>query len=60
MIDGDKIFPALEPLPLKDVDGMGAAAIQLLKTLDPGINQPASSAVSGGRTAFGVYVYLMS
>jgi hypothetical protein len=28
----------LGPLPLKDVDGMGAAALQLLKTLDPGIN----------------------
>jgi hypothetical protein len=40
MIGGDKIFPALGPLPLKDVDGMGAAALQLLKTLDPGINEP--------------------
>ncbi len=39
MIDGDAIFPALGPLPLSDVDGMGAAAIQLLKTLDPGINE---------------------
>jgi hypothetical protein len=40
MIHGDVIFPALGPLPLKDIDGMGAAAIQLLKTLDPGINAP--------------------
>jgi hypothetical protein len=40
MIGGDKIFPALGPLPLKDVDGLGAAALQLLKTLDPGINEP--------------------
>jgi hypothetical protein len=38
MIRGDSIFPHLGPLPLKDVDGMGAAALQLLKTLDPGIN----------------------
>jgi hypothetical protein len=38
MIRGEKVFPALGPLPLKDVDGMGAAAVQLLKTLDPGIN----------------------
>jgi hypothetical protein len=40
MIDGDKMLPALGPLPLKDTDGMGAAALQLLKTLDPGINEP--------------------
>jgi hypothetical protein len=40
MIHGEAIFPALEPLPLKDVDGMGMAAIQLLNTLDPGINEP--------------------
>jgi hypothetical protein len=39
MIDGDKIFPALGPLPLRDADGMGAAVLQLLKTLDPGINE---------------------
>jgi hypothetical protein len=35
MIHGDNIFPPLGPLPLKDVDGMGPAALQLLKTLDP-------------------------
>jgi hypothetical protein len=40
MIGGDAIFPALGPLPVKDVDGVGAAAIQLLKTLDPGITEP--------------------
>jgi hypothetical protein len=28
------------PLPIRDVDGVGAAAIQLLKTLDPGITEP--------------------
>ena len=39
MIDGDDIFPALGPSPLKDVDGMGPAALQLLNTLDPGINE---------------------
>jgi hypothetical protein len=39
MIDGNDIFPALGPLPLNDVDGMGPAALQLLKTLDPGINE---------------------
>jgi hypothetical protein len=39
MIDGDDVFPALGPLPLRDVDGMGPAALQLLKTLDPGINE---------------------
>jgi hypothetical protein len=36
---GKVIFPALGPLPLKDVDGMGAACIQLLKTLDPGVTE---------------------
>jgi hypothetical protein len=36
---GEKIFPALGPLPLRDVDGMGAAALQLLKTLDPGTTE---------------------
>jgi hypothetical protein len=40
MVHGDLIFPALGPLPLKDVDGMGTAALQLLKTLDPGVNEP--------------------
>jgi hypothetical protein len=40
MIRGDQIFPALGPLPLKDVDGVGPAALQLLKTLDPGITEP--------------------
>jgi hypothetical protein len=40
MVHGDSIFPALGALPLKDVDGMGAAALQLLKTLDPGVNEP--------------------
>jgi hypothetical protein len=40
MISGGSIFPALGPLPLKDVDGVGLAAIQLLKTLDPGITEP--------------------
>jgi hypothetical protein len=39
MIHGERIFPPLGPLPLKDMNGMGAAAIQLLKTLDPGINE---------------------
>jgi hypothetical protein len=39
-IGEDDIFPALGPLPLRDVDGMGAAALQLLKMLDPGVNQP--------------------
>jgi hypothetical protein len=40
MIHGEAIFPALWPLLLKDVDGMGMAAVQLLKTLDPGIHEP--------------------
>jgi hypothetical protein len=40
MIRGDQIFPALGSLPLKDVDGVGPAALQLLKTLDPGITEP--------------------
>lgn len=41
MIKGANIFPALGPLPLKDVDGMRAAASQLLKTLDPaGLTEP--------------------
>jgi hypothetical protein len=40
MIGGDAIFPALGPLPVKDVDGVGAAAIQLLKTPNPGITEP--------------------
>jgi hypothetical protein len=40
MIGGDGIFPALGPLPIGDVDGVGAAAIQLLKTLDPGTTEP--------------------
>jgi hypothetical protein len=39
MINGEGLFPALGPLPLKDIDGMGSAALQLLKTLDPGINE---------------------
>jgi hypothetical protein len=55
MIHGDAIFPALGPLPLKDVDGMGAAAIQLLKTLDPGINESLVqfSTAIGIKTALG-------
>jgi hypothetical protein len=40
MIGGDGIFPALGPLPIRDVDGVGAGSIQLLKTLDPGITEP--------------------
>jgi hypothetical protein len=32
------VFPSSLPT-LKDVDGMGAASLQLLKTLDPGINE---------------------
>ena len=36
LVKGDKIFPRLGPFPLKDVDGMGPAVLQLLKTLDPG------------------------
>jgi hypothetical protein len=39
MIGGDGIFPALGPLPIRHVDGVGAAAIQSLKTLDPGITE---------------------
>ena len=36
LVKGDKIFPRLCPFPLKDVDGMGSAVVQLLTTLDPG------------------------
>jgi hypothetical protein len=54
MIRGDSIFPRLGPLPLKDVDGMGAAALQLLKTLDPGIN----AATVQYKTAVGVTMAL--
>jgi hypothetical protein len=50
MIGGDKIFPALGPLPLRDIDGMGAAALQLLKVLDPGVNEPLVLAVQDGKT----------
>jgi hypothetical protein len=55
MINCESIFPALGPLPLKDVDGMGAAAIQLLKTLDPGITEPLVqySTAKGITTALG-------
>ena len=31
------IFPAFGPLPFNDVELLGSAALQLLKTLDPGI-----------------------
>jgi hypothetical protein len=52
---GEKIFPALGPLPLRDVDGMGAAALQLLKTLDPGITESTVqySTAKGLTTALG-------
>jgi hypothetical protein len=36
LVKGDGIFPRLGPFPLKDIDGMGSAVLQLLKTLDPG------------------------
>jgi hypothetical protein len=36
MVRGEGIFPKLGPFPLRDVDGMGSAVVQLLKTLDPG------------------------
>jgi hypothetical protein len=36
MVRGDGIFPRLGLFPLRDVDGMGSAVVQLLKTLDPG------------------------
>jgi hypothetical protein len=36
MINGGQIFPPLGPLPLRDIDGVGAASFQLLKTLDQG------------------------
>ena len=39
MIDGNNAFVALGPFPLNDVDGVGPAALQSLKTLDLGINQ---------------------
>jgi hypothetical protein len=56
MIHGEAIFPALGPLLLKDVDGMGMAAIQLLKMLDPWINEP----LVQYSTAKGVYTALAS
>jgi hypothetical protein len=40
MIGGDGTFPALGPLPMRDADGVGAAAIWLLKMLDPGTTEP--------------------
>jgi hypothetical protein len=39
MVRGLGIFPRLGPFPLRDVDGMGSAVVQLLKTLDPGKNE---------------------
>ena len=36
LIDGDDIFPALGPLPLKDVDGMGPAACSCSRRWIPG------------------------
>jgi hypothetical protein len=33
---GEKLFLALGPLPLWDIDGMGTEALKLLRTLDPG------------------------
>jgi hypothetical protein len=36
LVKGDGIFPRLGPFPLKEIDGMGSAVLQLLKTLDPG------------------------
>jgi hypothetical protein len=36
LVKGEGIFPRLGPFPLRDVDGMGSAVVQLLKTLDPG------------------------
>jgi hypothetical protein len=39
MINGSTMFPALGSLPLRDINGVGQAAIQLLKTLDPGKNE---------------------
>jgi hypothetical protein len=50
MIGGNEIFPALGPLPLKDIDGMGAAVLQLLKTLDPAVNESTASAVLYGNS----------
>jgi hypothetical protein len=56
MIRGNDIFPALGPLPLKDIDGMGPAVLQLLKTLDPGINESTVqySTATAMTTALGV------
>jgi hypothetical protein len=40
IIGGDGIFPSVGPLPMRDADGAGAAAIQSLKTQDPGTTEP--------------------
>jgi hypothetical protein len=39
MMNRYKLFPALGSLPLRNYDGMGVVALQLLKTLDPGISE---------------------
>jgi ABC-type transporter lipoprotein component MlaA len=41
MLDSGKaiVLALVGPLPLRDVDGMGAACIQLLKTLDPAVTE---------------------